>query len=301
MAKEMEGKSMIEQARANPWIISTVVLGILLIAVVATGFGAGVSVANEDQVSSNVLSFLNEQVDGGVTLSSIDQRGGYYDLVVLYQGRSIPIQTTLDGKYLISSLVSIAGEPAPSSDTSSDSSAPVDITLPAGANVRGSENAPVTVVEFSDFQCPFCEKFFTQTYSQIEKDYIDTGKVKFVYLHFPLSFHDQAQKAAEASQCAALQGKFWQMHDKMFENQASLSIDNYKLWAKQIGLNTAKFNTCLDSGETASVVAAHEAYGQSVGVSGTPGFFINGVPLSGAQPYSAFKQVIDAALANAAA
>ena len=163
--------------------------------------------------------------------------------------------------------------------------------------VLGDENAKVTMIEFSDYECPFCGRHFEQTYPQIKKEYIDTGKVKLVFRDFPLSFHPQAQKAAEAAECAGEQGKYFEMHDKLYSNQESLSVDNYKKWAKEIGLDTAKFNDCLDSGKMASEIAKDMADGTSYGVKGTPGFFINGKPVSGAQPFSVFKQAIDAELA----
>ncbi len=164
--------------------------------------------------------------------------------------------------------------------------------------VEGSADAPVTIVEFSDFQCPFCEKFYSDTLGQVRKDYIDTGKVKLVYRDFPLSFHPEAEKAAEAAECADDQGKFWEMHDKIFENQETMGVASYKQWAPTLGLNSATFNKCLDSGEKAAEVQADFSAGQSAGVSGTPTFFINGTAVVGAQPYSVFKQAIDAALAG---
>ncbi|RMF06236.1 DsbA family protein [Candidatus Woesearchaeota archaeon] len=162
--------------------------------------------------------------------------------------------------------------------------------------VKGDENAPVTIVEWSDFQCPFCGRFYSQTLSQIEDEYVKTGKVKIVYRDFPLSFHQHAQKAAEAAECADDQGKFWEFHDKIFENQRDLSEENLKKWAEELGLDTEKFNACLDSGEKADEVKADMQDGSAAGIRGTPGFIINGKLISGAQPYSVFKQAIEDAL-----
>ena len=183
---------------------------------------------------------------------------------------------------------------APTENNPSPSAVKVSIDDDA---VLGDENAKVTMIEFSDYECPFCGRHFEQTYPQIKKEYIDTGKVKLVFRDFPLSFHPQAQKAAEAAECAGEQGKYFEMHDKLYSNQESLSVDNYKKWAKEIGLDTVKFNDCLDSGKMASEIAKDMADGTSYGVKGTPGFFINGKPVSGAQPFSVFKQAIDAELA----
>ena len=162
--------------------------------------------------------------------------------------------------------------------------------------VKGDANAPITIVEFSDFECPFCARFYSQTYKQLETEYIDTGKVKLVFRDFPLGFHQNAQKASEAAECADDQGKFWEMHDAIFENQQSLSISSLKQWAGQIGLDTGEFNSCLDSGKHSEEVQSDFREGATYGVSGTPSFFINGIQLVGAQPFSAFKQIIDSEL-----
>jgi len=169
--------------------------------------------------------------------------------------------------------------------------------------VRGDSNAPVTIIEFSDFQCPFCRKFFDETLGQVEEIYIKTGKAKLVYRDFPLPFHPMAQKSAEAAECADDQGKFWEMHDKIFVEQSKqgsgtiqYSLDDVKRWAGEIGLNANQFNECVDSGKYSEEVKKDLADGNAAGVSGTPSFFINGKILVGAQPFSAFEQVIEAEL-----
>jgi len=162
----------------------------------------------------------------------------------------------------------------------------------------GDINAPITIVSFEDYQCPFCKRAFDQTFPQLKKDYIDTGKVKYVFRDFPLSFHPQAQSAAEASECADDQGKFWDYHDAIFQNQQSLGPALYTQLAEQLGLDVEKFNECLSSGQFRQEVQNDFSYGSSVGVSGTPTFFINGIKLVGAQPFQAFQQVIEAELAG---
>ncbi|MBI2134360.1 DsbA family protein [Candidatus Woesearchaeota archaeon] len=164
--------------------------------------------------------------------------------------------------------------------------------------VLGDPNAPVTIVSFEDFQCPFCGRAFQQTFPLLKKDYIDTGKVKYVYRDFPLSFHPEAQPAAEAAECADEQGKFWEFHEGVFSNQATMGRDLYLSLAGELGLDAAKFTQCIDSGKYRQEVQNDFAYGSQVGVSGTPTFFINGIQLVGAQPYQAFQQVIEAELAN---
>jgi protein-disulfide isomerase len=165
--------------------------------------------------------------------------------------------------------------------------------------ILGKKDAKITMVEFSDYQCPFCEKFWSETLPQVKKDYIDTGKVKLVYRDFPLGFHPNAQKAAEAAECAGEQGgdvTYFKIHDKIFGNQQAIDVDSLKKYAQELGLDTTKFNTCLDSGAMADEVKKDQTEGQSYGVGGTPAFFVNGKLISGAQPYAAFKQVIDAEL-----
>lgn len=161
--------------------------------------------------------------------------------------------------------------------------------------VKGEAGAPVLIVEFSDYQCPFCARV-EPSLKQVEEKYIKTGKVKIVYRDYPLGFHDKAQKAAEASECAHDQGKFWEYHDKLFANQNNLDIFSLKQYAKDLELDTAKFDKCLDSGEKASEVSKDVTDANAAGVSGTPIFFINGVALKGAQPYDAFEKAIEAAL-----
>lgn len=164
-----------------------------------------------------------------------------------------------------------------------------------GKHMRGNANAKITIVEFSDFECPYCGAA-QPTVKQIEDTYKDN--VKVVFMHFPLPFHPNAQKAAEASECAGDQGKFWEMHDWMFANQNSLGVDQLKAEAKTLGLNTTAFNACLDSGKKASIVEADQTKGSNAGVQGTPTFIINGIPVVGAQPFGNFKPVIDAELAK---
>ncbi|MBU0953212.1 MAG: DsbA family protein [Nanoarchaeota archaeon] len=171
--------------------------------------------------------------------------------------------------------------------------------------VLGSPNAPVTIIEFSDFQCPYCEKFFTETHELIKEQYIDTGKVKLVFRDFPLSFHPNAHMAAEAAECAKDQGgdeAYWAYHDTIFGNQALLSPDIYETWAADLGLDVETFKTCLESGAMASEVDKDFADGASYGIQGTPSFLIGNdqdgyVGVVGAQPFAVFKSIIDAELA----
>lgn len=161
----------------------------------------------------------------------------------------------------------------------------------AGSPSFGPENAPVTIVEFSDFQCPFCSRVLP-TLDAVKKNYPE--QVRLVFRQFPLSnIHPQAQKAAEASLCADDQGKFWEMHDQMFSNQGALGVPQLKIAAVELGLEAEAFEECLDSGKYADQVGADVADGTKIGVTGTPAMFINGRFLSGAQPYARVAGIID--------
>lgn len=162
-------------------------------------------------------------------------------------------------------------------------------------HVKGPASAKVTLIVYSDFECPYCFNH-KGTIDKIVQNY--GNQVRVVFRHYPLSFHPNAQKAAEASECAAEQGKFWEMHDKIFAaNEAgTMGIEKWKEEAKKLGLNTKKFNECLDSGKYTSEISTEEEAGLAAGVEGTPATFVNGELVSGAIPYEQFKQIIDSYL-----
>jgi protein-disulfide isomerase len=162
-----------------------------------------------------------------------------------------------------------------------------------GSPVKGPENAKITVVEFSDFQCPFCKRV-TPTLEQVEKAY--PGEVRVVFKHLPLSIHSKARGAHIASEAAHKQGKFWEMHDKLFENQRNLSEENYDKWAGELGLDVDQFKKDRAAAAITKRVDRDVSEAGALGVTGTPAFFINGKFLSGAQPFDAFKAKIDAEL-----
>ncbi len=171
--------------------------------------------------------------------------------------------------------------------------------------VLGDPAAPVTLIEFSDFQCPFCRRFYEGALPQIKKNYIDTGKVKLVFRDFPLPFHPMAISAAQSANCAGEQGKYWEMHDQIFDQQAGESgtvqftKDDLITWAQGVaGLDQTKWKTCFESDKYSTEINNDLADGNTAGVNGTPTVFINGTPLVGALPYAAFAQEIEAALAK---
>lgn len=164
----------------------------------------------------------------------------------------------------------------------------------------GNEKAKVTIIEFSDYQCPFCRTFWRDTFSQIKKEYLNTNKVRFVYRDFPLSFHPMADASAQAANCAGDQNKYWEMHDKIFGEQEKLgqgtvtyTVQDLKKWASEISLNKSKFEQCLDSDKYKEEVQKDFADGSAAGVSGTPSTFVNGRQLVGAQPFATFKAIIE--------
>ncbi len=175
--------------------------------------------------------------------------------------------------------------------------------------VRGDPNAPITIIEFSDYQCPFCARFHVQTLPSLMEEYINTGKVNFVYRDFPIQrIHPNALPAAVAAECADEQGKYWEYHDTLFEKQSSwarldsnTAIATFTQYAQDIELEMEQFNSCLASGKYLDEVQNDFRDGQSYEITGTPGFFIGNdeigfVKLNGAQPFESFKRIIDAQL-----
>jgi protein-disulfide isomerase len=199
------------------------------------------------------------------------------------------------------------GQNAPSAPAPPPLAPAVDMQKLASSGLRmGSDSAPVIMVEYSDYQCPFCRSFWLQDFPSLKSRYIDTGKVQLVYKDFPLNFHPAAEMSAEAVGCANDQGQGWQLHDAIFEKQAAVgsgtvqySESDVKAWAGALGLNMTSFDDCLDSGKYAMAVNDSFSEGSSLGIVGTPSFMIgkrdgsNVVPLTGALPYGTFSATID--------
>lgn len=200
---------------------------------------------------------------------------------------------------------------APQAAAPAQPSGPVKVSV-ADEPVLGNKNAPVTLVEFVDYECPFCKRFFDQTLSDIKKSYIDTGKVKLVMRNFPLSFHQNAHKESQAALCARDQGgdsTYFKFHDQIFtkttSNGTGLALDQLPIIAGSVGLNVSQFQSCLDSGKYKDYVDKDIAYATKVGANGTPTWFvgkstpdgtIDGQIIVGAQPFSAFQPTIDSLL-----
>ncbi len=195
-----------------------------------------------------------------------------------------------------------AAAPAPATQPNQPApGAKVDVTL-GHLPIKGKTLAKVTVVEFADFQCPFCERFFKDAEPNIIKDYVDSGKVKFAFRHYAF-LGQESTWAAQASECANEQNKFWEYHDYLYshqgaENSGAFAKDKLESFAQSLGLNADQFKTCLESDKYADKVKADFTDGQKAGVNGTPATFVNGQLVSGAQPYANFKTLIDAELAK---
>jgi len=168
------------------------------------------------------------------------------------------------------------------------------VAIEKASPVRGPADAPIEIVEFSDFQCPFCQRV-GPALTQVLNTYGD--RIRLVYRQYPLPNHPNAKQAAEAGMCANEQGKFWPYHDRLFANQQRLGASDLKQHAVDLGLDAPRFNACLDSHKYVPLIDADISAGNASGVNGTPAFFINGRMLSGAQPFEAFKKIIDDELA----
>ena len=187
-----------------------------------------------------------------------------------------------------------------------DANRPLDVSIDVtNAPSLGSPDAPLTLIEFSDYQCPYCARHVTQTLPQLKEKYVKTGKVKYVFLDFPLRSHTLAPKASEAAHCAGEQDKYWAMHDELFANRGKLRIPDLKAHAAAIGLDTKAFDECLDSGKYAITIRKNEQIGSSkVRVTGTPSFGLGYTTdggksvrvvrsIRGAKALAAFEKIID--------
>lgn len=225
------------------------------------------------------------------------QKGGYsIALAIIIVGVIIAGAIVYNGKGGDIQKVNQLAKADPSAGSDSQQLGSPEFQVTGDDHIRGNPNAQVTIIEFSDFECPFCERFHLVV-RQILDDYPD--QVRWVYKHFPLdSIHSEARPAAEASECASEQGKFWEFSDKVFENQPRMGVSLYKEIASQIGLDTNQFESCLSSGKYRDHVEADLQEGVAAGVTGTPGSFVNGEIIPGAVPYEQLKALVDQALSD---
>ncbi len=294
-------KHHIPKSDANGvWMFLTLILGVALIASLVLGGGGesesiGAEVAGAEAVDYANKYLLRNEVQA--RLITAQEKSGFYEVVLDIAGDQITSYVTRDGTLFFPQAFDLTKAPEmPAPATEVVEAKPVDELTEA---VKGNVNAPITIIEYSEYQCPFCGKFVKETLPSIVTEYIATGKVRYVFRDFPLTaIHPHAQKAAEATHCAGEQEKFWDMHDKLFDNQQALTIENLKSYAGELSLDQAAFDTCLDTGKFAGKVKDNLVSGQQAGITGTPGFIINGKKLAGALPFAAFKQVIDEELAK---
>jgi len=211
------------------------------------------------------------------------------------QGQAVPMPPTqpADRAQQPTPQTRPAGNTQAPTDTQSTPDEPVRYDVPTDDDPGiGPENAPVTIIEFSDYQCPYCRRWTEQVEKKLLETYGD--KLRIVYRDFPLtSIHSEALPAAEAANCAGEQGKYWEYHDALFAQEYGLGEDAYIAYAKDVGLDIDKFTACVDEHRYRDEVLSDQEYALNLGVRSTPTFFINGIPVVGAQPFDVFKSIID--------
>lgn len=318
-------KSALDSVRANPWIAVSIVLALILVVSIFTGgigFGNSGGTVSGKVAGQNLITFINNQGQGSATFVSAEKQGQLYKVTVSFNGQDIPVFVTLDGQYLITSPVSLTGTTQDTAGNNAGSKTettridPSKIPITATTPVTGSANAKVTVVEFSDFSCPFCAAASGDLPSMVDymksrspswepivtnlmKDYVQTGKVRFA--SFYAMGHSGGHPAQLVAWCLNDQSSalYWKFYPKAYENQADVEdLAKMQALAKTVGADAAKLQSCLDSKKYDNRFATEQALAASVGVQGTPAFFVNGQLVSGAVPYSQVKALIDAELAK---
>ncbi|MBI2124937.1 thioredoxin domain-containing protein [Candidatus Woesearchaeota archaeon] len=306
---EEKGSGLFGQA--STWkTLTGIALVLLVLSLFTQGFDfsekglTGAATISLDEAKDKALTYVNGQLlqpPFQATVEASEELDSLYKITLNVAGQTVDSYVTKDGKLFFPQGLEMEAVVLENGETETPSNselAPVEVSVDDDPAL-GLEDAPVTMVEFSDFQCPFCKKANDEALKEVKDKYVEAGKLKIVYRDFPLEFHPEAEVAAIAAECADEQGKFWEYHDLLFANQDSLSDANYKKWAVELGLDEEEFNECYKGLEYLNEVRADMADGQKYGVSGTPAFFINGRMISGAQPYAVFEQEIEAALAAA--
>ncbi len=320
--------SLTHRMRQNPWIVSTLILAIVTLILLIGNFSGGsgkidgASIAPKADVEAKIMSFVTSQVGDDATLVGSELKNGLYVVTISYQGQQVPIYMTVDGQNLVQGVAPFdtvlqqAQQPNSGSGTApAGSVTPVNIPL-GNSPATGNANAKVTVVEFTDFSCPYCQAasgYNTQMAASLQsqnpswqpivsnllKDYVDTGKVRFVTKY---AFgHSGGKPAQLVSWCLNDQNLYWKFYPLAFAKSSAdvENLDTMKEIAKSIGANMNTLQSCLDSKKYDAQFAKEQAEAQAAGVGGTPSFFVNGVIVEGAVPYSQIKQMIDAELAKA--
>lgn len=300
----------VRKIKSNPWIAVSVVLALVLVLVLIFGRGSASSVSGEE-AGQKLVDFINAQGNGKAEFVSASKEGSLYNIVVDYNGEQIPVYVSSDGKYLIT-------DPIPLSENYAGTGAktnvgPVNVVV-GDAPAIGSVDAKVTVVEFSDFSCPYCaaasgdndelNAYMKQRNSNWEpivtnlmKDYVNTGKVRFAVKY--RMGHSGGHPAQLVAWCLNDQNLYWKFYAKAFANQDDVEdLTKMKALAKTVGADMTKLDSCLNSKKYDSKIDAEQAEGTQYGVSGTPAFFVNGILVEGAVPYSQIKAFIESELAK---
>lgn len=275
----------------------------IVTALIVTGLllATGLAEADNDQLikyyrkKANLPPSVEMKVTGVKDSPIKGLKAGTLEIGTPPQSQQLPFVMSADGRYAIF---------AETEDVTSDPAKAVQEKIALkGEPFKGSKNAKVTIVEYSDFQCPFCTRAYNTIENEVLKEYGD--KVRFYYKHFPLAFHNWAEAGAVATECAKDQNPaaYWKVYSGLFEGQTQITAENLKEKVTAMldgsGLDMAKWNDCFDNNKTLARVKAQMEEGSSVGIKGTPGFIINGRLLSGAQPFENFKNIIDDELASA--
>lgn len=271
----------------------------IFIAIIMFPLGHHVSGYRAMEIAEEQVTILINDPTVQVEALSYDLHHELYRVYLnLTQGQinqETEIHVTRDGTALIMGEIKHINEGAESNKLEEK----INVELSENELSIGDINAPVTLVEWSDFQCPYCKKFYEDTIKDIKTNYIDTGKVRFVYKHFPLSFHEAAEISAQAVECANEQGVWYEYHAAIFENQnGAYGKSELIRWSQGIVEDQNEFRSCLNSNRYAEKVKNDMSYGQSIGVQGTPGSFVNGIKVDGAQPYNVLASLIESELRN---
>ncbi len=311
-----------QKKKMNTWKVLTIVFILLFVAAIFTkGFTllniTGSAVLSQDSAKTKANDFIQKYLIGpGVTIdvNKVSEESGLYavDLTANSNGVSQAAKAymTKDGKLFflqaipldeIDNLLNQQQAPGTAQEIElQPADNPSEVILGLDDDPKlGNADAKVSIIEFSDFECPSCGSFVRETFDDLKREYIDTGKVSFVFKNFPITnTHKNAMMAALASECADEQGKFWEYHDMLFRSQKSLEKKDLKEYAADLDLDTDMFNTCLDSEKYKDEVSNDMEEGTGLGVRGTPTFFINGRALSGALPIEEFENVINEELSK---
>ncbi len=280
-------------------IIAVLVVISLGFAYLYFGAGTGGAVSGAE-VANNAIAYINTSILQGSAEASLvgdaTEENGLYKFAISLNGNEFFSYATKDGQLFFPEGIALVEDPLEADAPTETETPVVDLEINENDHIRGNENANITIMEYSDYQCSFCFRFHN-TMREVMENFADD--VRWVYRHFPLdSIHPSARKAAEAAECAGDQDKFWEYTDMLYDNQISIKPAYFTELAEELSLDTATFDECVDSGKYADKVEADYQSGITAGVRGTPGGFINGETIGGAVPFATLEQMINDILAQ---